>query len=64
MNPVKNREKMGEILFEQFGWERLQVGIQAVLTLYAEGLMTALLLDSGDGVSHSVAVIEGQVMKH
>ena len=35
-----------------------------MLSLYADGLVTALLLDSGDGVSHSVAVVEGYVLKH
>ena len=36
MNPVKNREKMAEIKFEKFGFGKLQVGIQALLPLFAE----------------------------
>lgn len=28
--------------------------VQAVLTLYAQGLLTGLVIDSGDGVSHAV----------
>lgn len=35
-----------------------------MLSLYCEALQTALLLDCGDGVSHSVAVIEGQVLNN
>ena len=27
MNPLKNREKMGEMLFETFNFERVQIGI-------------------------------------
>lgn len=37
MNPVKNREKMAEVMFEDYGFGGLYVAIQAVLTLYAQG---------------------------
>jgi actin-related protein 2 len=38
MNPRQNRERMAQIKFEKFGVDRLQVGIQALLPLFAEGL--------------------------
>jgi len=31
--------------------------------LFAEGLMTSILLDSGDGVTHCIPVFEGFVQK-
>lgn len=37
MNPVKNREKMAEVMFEEYGFGHVYVAIQAVLTLYAQG---------------------------
>ena len=40
----------------------MQVGLQALLPLFAEGLMTALLLDSGDGVTHCIPVYEGHML--
>ena len=58
-NPIKNREKMVEIMFTHFGFKGVFVHVQAVLTLYSQGLMTGLVLDSGDGVSHVVPVIDG-----
>lgn len=37
MNPVKNRERMAEVMFEEYGFGGIYVAIQAVLTLYAQG---------------------------
>lgn len=38
MNPKQNRRKMVETMFEKYGFNRAYVSIQAVLTLYAQGL--------------------------
>lgn len=64
MNPKKNRERMAEVMFEQFGFHSLYVSIQAVLTLYAQGLQTGVVVDSGDGVTHIVPVYQGFEMPH
>lgn len=37
LNPKRNREKMVATMFEHFGFESVYVGVQAVLTLYAQG---------------------------
>ena len=37
MNPLKNRERMCQIMFESYGFQGVYVAIQAVLTLYAQG---------------------------
>ena len=37
MNPMKNREKMREVMFEQYNFAGVYIAIQAVLTLYAQG---------------------------
>lgn len=36
LNPVKNREKTCQIMFEKFGVNRLQMGVQALLAIFAE----------------------------
>jgi actin-related protein 2 len=39
LNPSKNREKMAEMLFEKFEFESMQVGVQALMSLYSEGML-------------------------
>lgn len=37
MNPLSNREKMCEVMFERYNFGGVYVAIQAVLALYAQG---------------------------
>lgn len=64
MNPTKNREKMIEVMFEHYRFDGLYIAIQAVLTLYAQGLLTGVVVDSGDGVTHICPVYEGFALPH
>lgn len=80
MNPKSNRQRMCEVMFEEYGFGGVYVAIQAVLTLYAQGkssrplspgvslspagLATGVVVDSGDGVTHVVPVYEGFALPH
>ena len=63
-NPKENREKMAQIMFETFNVPNFFIYIQAILSLYSAGKYTGFVLDSGDGVTHSVPVFEGYCLPH
>lgn len=64
MNPLKNREKMCDLMFEKYQFGGVYVAIQAVLALYAQGLSSGVVVDSGDGVTHVIPVYESVVLNH
>jgi len=59
MNPKENQKKMLTAMFETYNFEAAKVSIQAMLVLYAQGLLTGVVVDSGDGATHIVPVWEG-----
>jgi actin-related protein 2 len=61
MNPKENQRKMLQTMLETYQFEAAKVGVQAMLVLYAQGLLTGVVVDSGDGVTHIVPVWEGVV---
>ena len=63
-NPKANRERMLTAMFETFEVKNMYVAIQAVMSLYANGRSTGLVVDSGDGVTHTVPVFEGFSIPH
>jgi centractin len=64
LNPRPNRLKAAEIFFETFNVPALYVQVQAILSLYASGKTTGVVLDSGDGVTNAVPVYEGFILPH
>lgn len=64
LNPIDNRKKTLETMFEKYNFQGAHMSIQAMLVLYAQGLLTGVVVDSGDGVTHVVPVYEGFVPQH
>ncbi len=64
LNDNRNKEKMAELMFETFNVPAMYVSMQAILSLYASGRTTGLVIDAGDGVIHIVPVYEGFAISH
>ena len=64
LNPKANRESMCRIMFEDYDVMSMYIQIQAVLSLYSAGRTTGIVVDSGDGVTHTVPIFEGYQIPH
>ncbi|KAJ9061048.1 centractin- actin- protein of the dynactin complex, variant 2 [Entomophthora muscae] len=58
-SPTSMREQVAQIFFETFNVPSFLTSTQAVLSLYASGRTTGIVLDCGDGVTHAVPIYEG-----
>ncbi|KAL5969268.1 Actin-related protein 3B [Taenia solium] len=70
LNTPENREYLAEIMFETFNIPGLYIAVQAMLALVAswgarkagERSLTGTVIDSGDGVTHIMPVVDGYVV--
>jgi len=64
LNPKNNREKSLTTLFEMFQVPSLNMVVCPIVSLFASGRTTGVVLECGDGVTHTVPIYEGYVLPH
>ena len=64
MNPKANREKMLMTMFETFNASAVYLSSQAVLSLYATGRTSGMVVNSGGSVTHLVPIYEGHFLDY
>ncbi|XP_074831229.1 actin-related protein T2-like [Natator depressus] len=64
LNPMENRKKLTQLMFERFKVPAFYLSVQAILSLYASARITGLVIDSGFAVTQTVPVYEGYYLPH
>ncbi|XP_003797072.1 actin-related protein T1-like [Otolemur garnettii] len=64
LNPRATREKLAEMMFENYNVPAFYLSNHGVVTLYASACVTGLVVDSGQGVTCAVPIFEGYALPH
>ncbi|XP_053436877.1 actin-related protein T1-like [Nycticebus coucang] len=64
LNPRESREKLAEMMFENFNVPAFYLSNHAVVALYASACITGLVVDSGHEVTCTVPIFEGYALPH
>ncbi|KAM4650915.1 actin-6-like [Discoglossus pictus] len=64
LSPTTNREKVAELLFENFGVPAMYISHQSLLAMYSYGRTSGLVIESGHGTSYTAPVYDGYVLPH
>ncbi|VWU50058.1 actin-like protein, putative [Hepatocystis sp. ex Piliocolobus tephrosceles] len=59
-----HRTKMGEMFFEYFDFDKINIAVSGLMSLYASGLTTGLVLDIGEGVTQCIPAFDGYIEKN
>ncbi|KRW98516.1 hypothetical protein PPERSA_00113 [Pseudocohnilembus persalinus] len=64
LNPLAEKAKMAQHFFESYSTPALFIGVQGVLSLFASGKTTGIVIEIGDGVTQVVPIFEGYYLQH
>jgi len=61
---IESRKRLTEVLFETFNFPMIQIVPQPLLVLYAQGLVTGIVVDSGHSYTSVVPIAESNLLNH
>ena len=64
LNLKANHERMAQILLDTPHFPAMYAAAQSPLSHYAAGRTTGIVMESGDGVSHTAPIYEGYALPH
>lgn len=64
LNPIDNKKKVFEHMFERMNFGAVNLSNQSILVLYARGLVSGIVVECGEGITQVVPVYEGIVPHH
>jgi actin-related protein len=64
LNPYSHRKQVASALFDNMGVPALSFGSQPILSLYASGQKSGVVLESGDAITQCCVVFEGYSIPH
>lgn len=64
LNPIPHRREIYKTFLNEFDCEEVLIASSSALTLYGVGLTNGLVLDCGEGTTHTLPVIEGFSVSH
>jgi actin-related protein 2 len=64
LNPLDNKKQLLEFMFETMHFGAINISNQALLVLYARGLVSGMVVECGEGITQVVPVYEGIISHH
>lgn len=64
LNPYFHRRQVASVLFDNFNVPALCFGSQPILSLWASGYKSGVILESGEGITQCCVVYEGYSIPH
>ena len=64
INPLDNKIKICEVLFEKIGVNAINIEPQAKLSLFSHGIDTGTVLDCGDLISYCIPISNGIILRN
>lgn len=64
LNPKRNRERLAQLMFEHYQVPKFQISMSSLNAIYAEGLYSGMVFESGEGITTCVPVVDGYVISH